>query len=230
MKKKVIGMLIIILIIMIGTSVQAVDNTFKASVSPTSKVLKPGEEIEITISVSDINMGTNGINTLEGTIEYDKNIFETVVSNNIKSLNNWTTTFNDENSTLNGKFLAVNLASGIKEDMNIFSVKFKVKSNATSGTTQIKFKDITSNNSIDLINVGTKTVDITIESNKIPAGNNNTNSNTNKTNSIKAYTDSQSKTSLPKTGVSKTMIFMIGVILVYIIVLGIKNIKMRDIK
>lgn len=229
MKKKIIGMLIIILIIMIGTSVQAVDNTFKASVNPTSKVLKSGEEIEITISVSDINMGDNGINTLEGTIEYDKNIFETVTSNNIKSLNNWTTTFNDENSTLNGKFLAVNLASGIKEDMNIFSVKLKVKSNATNGTTQIKFKDITSNNSIDLINVGTKAVDITIKSNQTVAGNNNTN-NSNKTNSIKAYKDSQSKTSLPKTGVSKTIIFIIGACLVYITILGIKNIKMRDIK
>ena len=114
-------------------------------------------------------MGENGINTLEGKINYDTNIFEAITSNSIQSLNNWTTTYNDESSTLNGKFLAVNLSNGIKESTQIFKVTFKVKSDISeTKETQIDFEDITSNNGTDLVNVGTKSVKLTIKAESTP--------------------------------------------------------------
>ena len=44
------------------------------------------------------------------------------------------------------------------------SVKFKVKSDVTENTkTQIKFEEVTSNDGVDLVNVGTKVVDLKVE-------------------------------------------------------------------
>ena len=165
MKRKTEKILTILMlaIIILGVNVYAATNTFKASVTPGTATLKPGEEITVSVDVSDINMGENGINALEGTIKYDSNIFESVTSSNVQSFNNWSTTYNDETSSLNGKFLAVNLTAGVKENMKILSVKFKVKSDIKeTTTTQIDFKDLTSNDGEDLVNVGTKSVKITV--------------------------------------------------------------------
>ena len=130
---KILTILMLVTIIL-GVNVYAASNTFKATVTPGTATLKPGEEITIAVDVSDINMGENGINALEGTIKYDSNIFESVTSSNVQSFNNWSTTYNDETSSLNGKFLAVNLTVGVKEDMKILSVKFKVKETVSATT------------------------------------------------------------------------------------------------
>lgn len=195
----------------------------------------------ITIGVSDINMGANGINTLEGKIKYDENIFETVKSSSIQSLNNWTTTYNDESSTLNGKFLAVNLSSGIKENTSIFKVTLKVKQEVKNTTnTQVDFENITSNDGTDLINVGNKSVNVTIkventnetspeELNKNEVDTNN--GNKSEINKNQAKVDrTQSSTKLPKAGKSIVVISVLVLAVIVFIFLGIKNRSMRDIK
>lgn len=249
-KTKIIGMIIAIILTMATISKGASTSTFKASATANTTALKPGEEVTVTIGVSDINMGTNGINTLEGKIKYDTNIFEEVKSSSIQSLNNWTTTYNDESSTLNGKFLAVNLSNGVKENTQIFSVKFKVKSDIkeTKETkeTQIDFQEITSNDGTDLVNVGTKSVTLKINventTPETPNTNNNTSNNTsngntteiknettNKTNTV--ITDkTQSTGKLPNTGKSIVMISVLAIAVIVFIALGIKNRSMKDIK
>ena len=155
--------ILILAMAMIGASVSATSNSFRASATPSTTTLKPGEEVTITVKVSDINMGENGINTLEGKIKYDTNVFESVKASDVQSLNNWSTTYNDETSSLNGKFLAVNLSAGTKDDTQILSVKFKVKDDIKeTTTTQIDFEDITSNDGTDLVNAGTKSVSLTV--------------------------------------------------------------------
>ena len=236
-----VGM-IIFAIIALSTIVKAEStNTFKASATANTTTLKPGEEITITIGVSDINMGANGINTLEGTIKYDKTIFEEIKSSSIQSLNGWTTTYNDENSTLNGKFLAVNLSTGTKENTQVFSVKFKVKADIDeTKETQIDFENITSNDGTDLISVGTKSVKLTINVEKtnpiIPEEtdkkeNNTSNENKIETNKNTTISDkTQASTKLPNTGKSIAIIFILVVAVIAVIGLGAKNRSMKDIK
>ena len=233
--KKMVIINMFIVICAIGTMVNAESGkSFKAEVTPTSNTIKPGEEITISLKISDINMGDNGINALEGTIKYDKEIFEEITSSNIQSFNNWTTTYNDESSTLNGKFLSVNLSSGVKENTQIFSLKFKAKQSISKTTnTQIEFQDITSNDGIDLINVGTKTVNVTItvEKQNETQGNtiNKTNVIENKTNT-KVVDNTQSAKILPKTGLSTTISIIVVISIMVAIGLGIKNKNMKDIK
>lgn len=240
-----IGILIFIIMIL-GTTVQgASTSTFKASAVANTTTLKPGEKVTITIGVSDISMGENGINTLEGTIKYDKNIFEEIKSSSIQSLNNWTTTYNDESSTLNGKFLAVNLSSGIKENTQIFSVKFKAKSDISeTKETQIDFENITSNDGTDLINAGTKSVNLKINVENKEAttpekpntnGDSGTNGSTtnskNETNKNTTIIDkTQASTKLPNTGKSIVIIFILLASVIALVGLGIKNKSMKDIR
>ena len=215
-KTKKILMMIVLTIMMLGANVYAAGNSFKATVTPTTGTLKPGEEITITVAVSKINMGENGINALEGTIKYDTNIFESVKAADIQSFNNWSTTYNDEASSLNGKFLAVNLSAGIKEDMNIQSVTFKVKEDiAQTTTTQIDFKDVTSNDGKDLVNVGTKSVKLTINvENKKPV--------------TPPVTNAPGK--LPQTGESMGITLVIVAIALVGLGVAIKYNKMKYIK
>lgn len=244
MNKSKVSILVFIGLIILAISTVsngASTNTFKAGVTANVATLKPGEEVTVTVGVLDINMGENGINTLEGKIKYDTNIFEEITSSSIQSLNNWTTTYNDESSTLNGKFLAVNLSSGIKENTQIFSVKFKVKSDVKdSKDTTIEFQEITSNDGTDLVNVGTKSVTIKINggtsenqnTNQNTAGGNTINNgNTNTTNKNTSIVDkTQSTTKLPNTGKSIVlMVALVGVIIA-VVVLAIKNRTMKDIK
>ncbi len=236
---------------MIGTVKADTSTTFKANLTANKTSIKTGEEITVTIGVSDINMGENGINTLEGKINYDTNIFEAITSNSIQSLNNWTTTYNDESSTLNGKFLAVNLSSGTKENTQIFSVKFKVKETVTEEkNTKIEFKEITSNDGTNLVNVGDKAVTIKInsensngttnDSNKEDNSENTQNNTTDKSDSNKENTTTQNKatatdnttakTIIPKAGKSIAVALLIIALVAVVIVLGIKNKSMTDIK
>lgn len=235
--EKLILSILIMIVCMIGVTVQADSgHTFKAAVTPTEKTLKPGEEITITMNISDINMGDNGINTVEGNISYDNNIFEEVKSSNIQALNNWSTTYNDEGTSLNGKFLSVNLSAGVKENTSIFSIKLKVKSSLNENKeTYIQFNNITSNDGTNLVNAGNKSVKVTVqagtqENKNVDTTGGQTTSDT-KNNTTSGKTDkTQSKTILPKTGISSTVLIILATLLIVTIVLAIKNRMMKDIK
>lgn len=251
---KVKKILIVILMVgciiggMIGTVKADTSTTFKANLTANKTSIKAGEEITVTIGASDINMGENGINTLEGKINYDTNIFEAITSSSIQSLNNWTTTYNDESSTLNGKFLAVNLSSGTKENAQIFSVKFKVKETVTEEkNTKIEFKEITSNDGTNLVNVGDKAVTIKINSgnsngttddsskesnseNSITNGSNSNAENKITQNKVAATDNTTAKTIIPKAGKSIAIALLIIALVAVVIALGVKNKTMKDIK
>lgn len=242
----------IIFIIIAGLliPVKAEGASFKSEVSASKKTIKPGDTVDVTVSVKYVDMGENGINTLEGTISYDKDIFEQVKSSDIKSANNWSTTYNDEGEALDGKFFAATLSHGIKEDTQMFTVTFKTKKDIEETiTTKIEFKDLTSNDGTNLINSGTKSVDVKIEVEKTnppedgnnTVGNNtignnsngNNNGNTNNGNSginnIKQQNvdTTKSNSGLPKTGKTSFIVLVIicGIILLIVFGIKVKNMK-----
>ena len=245
----IIGMIMLIIstfAITVNAETEGATGTFKVTVTADKTELKPGEEITITVGISDINMGENGINTVEGKIEYNKNLFEEIKSSSIQSLNNWTTTYNDEESTLNGKFLSINLSSGVKEDTQIFKVTLKVKQEIENTTdAQIDFKDVTSNDGTNLINAGAKSVKlkINVESNSEPIPEDpkpedpkpeepNKDETKEETESTinKIADKTQSNKDIPKAGKSIIMFFAVLLVVIVIVALGIKNRSMRDIK
>ena len=111
--------------------------------TPSSTKLNEGEEITITLELSDIKMGQDGINTFGGKLEYDENVFEKVTSDDISSHNTWSIAYNDEETAKKGTFLAT-INTGTSKNQVIGIIKLKVKTNLKSQDTEIKFTSLSS--------------------------------------------------------------------------------------
>ena len=147
---KTILFIFIILIFLIPMEVYA-ENSFNLLVSANKTYVNAGQTVDLTWKVANINVEEPGINTVEGFLEYDKNIFEEVEQENIQSSNNWSITYNSEDTEQNGKFLGVILQDGVTKDQEIGKITLKVKSGVKYTKTTIKIKQIASNNGQELI-------------------------------------------------------------------------------
>lgn len=159
--KNVILILTISVILTIVVKNSVYSSSFVFNVNATKTKLKPTEETEVVMKISDIvDVNDLGINALEAVLEYDTNVLEVVTVNDMEGKNNWTITYNQEA----GNFLVHNMASGIKETQEIGRIKFKVKDNVAKKTkTIIKFKNVKSNDGKNLMYEGDKQVELIID-------------------------------------------------------------------
>lgn len=154
LSKKIAIILITFVLVafLIPTQIHAeTTNSFDLLVSANKEYANAGETVELTLKVANIDVDDPGINTVQGVLEYDTNLFEEVEESNIDSLNNWTITYNSEDTEYNGTFLGVILQDGVTNDQEIGKIKLKVKAGAVYTRTTIKIKGITTNNGQDLI-------------------------------------------------------------------------------
>ncbi len=217
MKKslKILVSILIIVSILIPTQVQA--DSFKLQATANKSNVKAGETVTITLKLADIDAGELGINTIESYLEYDKEIFEEVTQSSIQSLNNWSITYNDEETAYKGKMLAVILQAGVTENQDIGTVTLKVKNGVTYTNTEIKIKNITSNNGSELITetnkvipleIGTKPVEEPNSGNDGNTGINNNGGTTGNKNQGNSANISQTK--IPNTGIMRYFVIAIA--------------------
>lgn len=156
--KKISKILAITLTLVILLTVTVKADSFKFNVKANKASLKPGDTVAINLNISNIDAGDLGINTLEAVLEYDYNVFEEVTQDNFQSANNWSLTYNNEDTENKGKFLAVIVASGVKENQDIGRITLKVKNSAKDTNTTVKFKNVFSNNGQTLIKEADKSI------------------------------------------------------------------------
>lgn len=159
MKSKILAVIFSMILISFTGIISA--SSFDVSVNPKEITAKPGETINVKVSLKDIDMSGNGINILEGNINFDKEMIENV---DVEGENNWQIEYNkDSNSDLNGKFLMIKDVNGIKDDEEILNLKIKIKDNIKKANTKILLKDLTSNDGNNLINIGSREININFE-------------------------------------------------------------------
>ena len=158
MKRK-IGILIFIIIMILGISNYSQASSFNLDISADKTEIEAGEETEINVKLTNIDMGEKGINVVEGTLEYDKNFIENI---QLEGINEWKKIYNDENGKLKGKFLLDKMSEGIKQEESIGTIKVKIKEDAKQGETQIKIKDIKSNDGENLVDTEDKVITLKI--------------------------------------------------------------------
>ena len=158
MKRK-IGILIFIIIMILGISNYSQASSFNLDISADKTEIEAGEEAEINIKLTNIDMGEKGINVVEGTLEYDKDVIENI---QFEGIDEWKRTYNNEEGKLKGKFLLDKMSEGIKEEESISSIKLKIKEDAKQGETQIKIKDIKSNDGESLVDTEDKVITLKI--------------------------------------------------------------------
>ena len=231
-RTKIVGVLLIILITGVIFTNVVYALSFKFKVTANKAEAKAGDEVIVSMEIEDIDMGELGINAIEGILDYDDNVLEVVTREDIQTQNNWSMTYNEEAGVHEGNFLVSNIIAGVKNNQKIGEIKFKIRADAKVGTvTEIKFKNITSNDGGNLVTDSEKKVVIKIvEGNNIGnsnnAGNNNNTSNTN-TNSIGSTNNTNSSNSnsiknisqnkIPDTGASS----VIKVAIVLTLILGV---------
>lgn len=145
-------------------------SSYNFTASPNEANVEPGDEILITLNVSDIDAGVDGINVVETTLQYDNSIIDSI---SFVEKNNWKSTYNSNEGNLQGKLLYTKMVSGItnSEDIGILSIKIK-DTIKTSFTTEIKLLQVTSNDGYTLMNAGDKTITLTYIAPETPDDNN----------------------------------------------------------
>ena len=109
MKKKIIAFAVMVMTIMMSVSfIYAADgDSCKLELNVSTKELKAGETVDVTVKLKDVKTGGTGILAVVGTINYDTNIFEKVTDDDCKGMNNWTANVNSANKkiTIQNAFL-----------------------------------------------------------------------------------------------------------------------------
>lgn len=161
--KKIIISILFIFTFLLSYSTYA--SSFKFTATPEEKNVNPGDKVSITLKVSDIDAGNEGINVVETSLEYDSNYIDSV---EFIDKNDWKSQYNSNQGNLFGKLLYTKMVTGITSDEEIGVLKFKIKDDVDEFETQIKLKNVTSNDGYSLMENGTKIV--TLKYKIVPPG------------------------------------------------------------
>lgn len=139
--KKIISFLIMIIIIIaiVSTSIAVEKASFEVKLSTVSQNIKPGDEVVVTLKVSNFKNMTDGIFSFLASINYDEKVFEKLTQDNVKGLGTWSSvpTFNPTTG-----LVTADSGSGVKTDSDVISITFKVKETAEiEKSTEIIVKD-----------------------------------------------------------------------------------------
>lgn len=246
MKKKFLKIVIIMimLVLTLATIVNAL--SFTATMETNSTTVAESTEFTVTVKVSNLEVGPNGINGLSGYLKYDKNVFETVSESSIEGINGWSCTYASDS----GK-ITLTKTTFVKAEEAVFNVTLKTKTGINGKEGLVQFTNIMATNSETDISasdisttiiVGTGSGNVantsnTTSNNGIVAsvnktanntanktGNTNKSQNNALTNNISSYVNNSNTTGedIPYTGVEDSIIFLIAGIVILAIVFYIK--------
>lgn len=161
MKKKIIGILLIV-VLMITTSVCAAGDSYETTLKVNNSQFKEGDTVILTIGLSNIAIesGEKGIGGYTGSIKFDPSVLEYVST---KGTDKWDSPFYQDGSitatTQNGQV--------VNTTQSIGTITFKVKEGAKLGKTTIGLENFSATSLVD-IPTGNKYTEITI----VGSGNN----------------------------------------------------------
>lgn len=154
--KKILTSITVFMLIMIIYIAPSHALGFNLGVETSNDVVTRGGTLTVTVSTKNFDFGSQGIDACTGIIEYSTDVFEELTASDIQGNNGWGISYN------NGKILCVPSSSGyITEEGDLFTITFKVKSDATMGNTQISIKDFIINDAASGERV--ETADVTKE-------------------------------------------------------------------
>lgn len=251
MRKKFLKIAIIItmLVLTFATVVNALSLTVAMEVNNTTVPEKT--EFTVKVKVSNLDVGQNGINSINAVLKYDDTIFEAVSESSIEGLNGWEAKF--DNST---KKITLTKQSFVKTEEDVFNLTLKTKEGVSGKEGIVELKEISAQNSDSTITATDVSVSINVGqvtgntantsntgntqsliaiSNKVNNTSNNTNTNKATNNTVNNTNTNNmtepTNTSIPATGVQDGIVFLIfaAVILAIIVYIRIELIN-REIK
>jgi hypothetical protein len=250
MRKKFLKIAIIItmLVVAFATVVNALSLTVAMEVTNTTVPEKT--EFTVKVKVANLDVGQNGINSINAVLKYDEKIFETVSESSIEGMNGWEAKYDN-----NTKKITLTKQAFVKTEEDVFNLTLKTKEGVSGKEGIVELKEINALNSDSTItatdvsvaiNVGQvsgntantsntgNTQNIITLTNKANNTSNNTNTNkavNNVVNNTNTNNAESTNTSIPATGVEDGIVFLIfgAIILAIIVYIRIELIN-REIK
>lgn len=241
MKKKFLKISIVVMMLVLVWSTIVNALSFTATMTPSSTTVAESTEFTIAIKVSNLDVGSNGINSLSGYLKYDTTVFEVISDSSIEGLNSWSPSFNSEN----GK-ITLTKTTFVKAEESVFQVTFKTKSGVSGKSGTISYTNIVASNSAEEISAADISTSITVgtaisnePANNTPVNNtvvpivvtNNTVNNTankttnntvNKLSNVANVANSISSENIPYTGTEDTVMYVMVVVLALSLIFYIK--------
>ena len=174
MKRKIllISLVIMLVIALLINTVNAA--SFIATMTASKTTVAESTEFTVTIKVSNIDAGTNGINSISGIFSYDSKIFEAITSSSISGLNGWQPSYFPDT----GKIVLLK-TSFTKNDEDVLQVTLKTKASTSGKSGVVSFKSVTAANSDTDIQASDISTTITVGNASTSIGEGNTSTNTN---------------------------------------------------
>lgn len=213
--KKIISIMLMILLVLCTTKVQAANDSFNTTLAINNSQAKRGDTITVTIGLKDIAIesGEKGIGAYTAEIKFDSSVLEYVSADGVGK---WEAPlYQDGFITSN-----TNDAEVVTTTQNIATVTFKVKENASLGETLLSVADFSGSAvQTDILASSNGATKLTIIDN-----NNNNSSNNNNGNSQKNAQESKTaqeglntlsgSNALPKAGKEQNPLLTILYILI----------------
>lgn len=163
--KKVIFAVLIVALLIFTSSVYAANDSFKTALSVNKSQVKKGEEVTVTLKLSDISIesGEKGIGAYTAKIDFDSSVLEYVSAS---GSGKWETPFYQD------KLITATTNDGnvVNTNQSIATVTLKVKSNATLGDTTIKLTNFSGSTAASNVSAPDSSVKITIEDTQNQSG------------------------------------------------------------
>lgn len=160
-----IAIVMVLLVFVYSSVVNAL--SFTATMTPSKTTVPESTEFTVSVKVSNLDVGANGINSLSGYLKYDESVFEKIGDTSIEALSGWTVSYNAENDKV-----ALTKTSFVKTEESVFQVTFKTKSQIAEGKSgKIEFTNIVASNSASDINASDISITINIGEESTEDGN-----------------------------------------------------------
>lgn len=198
MKKKLnrflkITIMIIAVVLAYSTVVSAY--SFTPTMTPSATTVQEATEFTVTVKITNLDLGPNGINAFSAKLDYDTNVFEPVTASGVEGLSGWAATYEPDKKTI-----ALSKLQYAKTEENIFQITLKTKSGVIGKTGTIKLTEVTAADQSTLTNAQDVSTSIAVGS----ATTNTPSSSTNNVPSISAVTNSKNNNTINNNIVNNT--------------------------
>lgn len=174
MKKRVLKIAILAIMIVFAyvTVVNAL--SFTATMTPSATTVPEATEFTISVKISNLDVGTNGINSMSGYLKYDSNVFEDINESSIDGINGWKATYNPD-----GGKITLTKSTFVKTEEEVMNITFKTKAGKKDTKPgKIEFINIVASNSETSISAADVSTEITIGTESSNQGNSSTTNST----------------------------------------------------
>ena len=173
MKKKVLLITLVIALVVIVLIDTVMASSFIATITASKTAVAESTEFTVTVKISNIDAGPNGINSVSGIFSYDNKIFENLTTSSVTGLNGWQSSYYPDT----GKIVLFK-STYAKNDEDILQVTLKTKASTAGKSGAVSLKSIVASNSEADINASDISTTITVGNTPSPTPNPDPNSNT----------------------------------------------------